>query len=107
MAPDDCVPSLRVSVAYSPGPGQIDEVELNLPRGASIALALARSGLQDRHPDLALANATVGVWGVIGVREQALCDGDRVEVYRALRIDPMQARRRRAQNQRALKSPRR
>ncbi|HEY9238695.1 MAG TPA: RnfH family protein, partial [Burkholderiaceae bacterium] len=41
---------LTVSVAYSPRAGEVDQVELQLDAGATVADALHASGLQARHP---------------------------------------------------------
>jgi len=43
--------------------------------------------------------AKVGIFGQKATMEQALRDGDRVEIYRALLIDPKEVRRQRALKQ--------
>ena len=93
MAPDDASTTLRVSVAYSPRAGEVDEVGLQLAPGATVADALRASGLQVRHPGLALDELPVGIWGASCDRDDALRDRDRVELYRPLRVDPKEARR--------------
>ena len=106
MAPDDTPASLRVSVAYSPRAGEVDEVNLQLAPGATVADALRESGLQARHPGLALEALPVGIWGAFCDRSDALRDRDRVELYRPLRVDPKEARRRRQRAQGKFKRPR-
>ena len=86
---------LRVSVAYSPGAGVVDHTDLSVPPGSTVAEALQLSGLPQRHPALDLTTAPLGVWGASCTAKQVLRDGDRVEVYRALRVDPKEARRER------------
>lgn len=86
---------IEVSVAYSPAPRLVDETVLLLPEGSTVAQALQASGLQTRHPLLDLSLATLGVWGRRAAKEQVLRAQDRVEVYRALRVDPKVARRER------------
>ena len=93
MAHDDAPGSLTVSVAYSPQAGDVDEVSLQLAPCATVADALRASGLQQRHPDLALDELPVGIWGASCGRGDALRDRDRVELYRPLRVDPKEARR--------------
>jgi len=39
----------------------------------------------------------VGIWGRTVALDAPLAEGDRVEIYRPLRMDPKEARRRRAQ----------
>ncbi len=87
---------LRVTLLRSPGPRHTEEIHLVLPAGATVADALARCGWwpaggagEAREPP------SVGVWGKPGRLDRPLRDLDRVEVYRGLRVDPMQARRER------------
>lgn len=86
---------IEITIVYSPAPRRMDETVLQLPDGSTVAQALQASGLQARHPLLDLAAAAVGVWGRKAAREQVLRSRDRVEVYRALRVDPKVARRER------------
>ena len=99
MAPADLDHRLSVSVAYSPRAGEVDEVSLQLAPGATVADALRASGLQARHPGLALEALPVGIWGAFCERSDALRDRDRVELYRPLRVDPKEARRQRQRAQ--------
>jgi putative ubiquitin-RnfH superfamily antitoxin RatB of RatAB toxin-antitoxin module len=86
---------MKVAVAYSPGPREVDLTEIDLPEGASVAEALSASGLMSRHAALAGRPLRVGVWGKACSLDKPLREGDRVEVYRALAVDPKEARRRR------------
>ena len=94
---------LRVSVAFSPRAGVVDEVELRLPCGATVADALRESGMQARHPEHDVAALPVGVWGSFCDRADLLRDRDRVELYRPLLVDPKEARRQRHQVQRGTR----
>lgn len=94
---------LRVSVAFSPRAGDMDQTDLLLERGATVDDALVASGLQTRHPELNLAALSVGLWGALCERSDVLRDRDRIELYRPLRVDPKEARRQRQQVQRGLK----
>jgi putative ubiquitin-RnfH superfamily antitoxin RatB of RatAB toxin-antitoxin module len=71
-------------------------VPLTLPRGSSVADALSASGLAGRPGVPDLDACAVGIWGEVVARKQSLRPGDRVEIYRALSIDPREARRRAA-----------
>ena len=62
-------------------------IELDLPVGALVRDALAASGLKASR---------VGIFGRKVTLETRLADGDRVELYRPLAVDPKEARRRRA-----------
>jgi putative ubiquitin-RnfH superfamily antitoxin RatB of RatAB toxin-antitoxin module len=59
-----------------------------LPDGATVLDALLKAGFGSKNP--------VGIFGEPASLETRLRDGDRVEVYRPLKIDPKEARRRRA-----------
>jgi putative ubiquitin-RnfH superfamily antitoxin RatB of RatAB toxin-antitoxin module len=82
----------RVEVVFCPAPGQVDAVTLDLPAGATLADALQTSGLLARHP-LDLTEASFGIWGRKRPADTVLRERDRVEVYRALTVDPKEARR--------------
>jgi putative ubiquitin-RnfH superfamily antitoxin RatB of RatAB toxin-antitoxin module len=60
---------------------------LELPAGATVRDALAASGFEGR---------ACGVFGKRVELDHRLNDGDRVEIYRPLALDPKEARRRRA-----------
>jgi putative ubiquitin-RnfH superfamily antitoxin RatB of RatAB toxin-antitoxin module len=89
------VKRIAVTVVYAL-PDGATEIELALPSGASVAEALALSGIAARHPEIDLAAMSVGVYGVRVALDTTLADGDRVEIYRPLQADPKDLRRRRA-----------
>ena|SRR5487761_1912439 len=95
----DAAALLSVSVVYSPRAGEVDEVQLLMRAGATVADALQRSSLQQRHAGLDLATAPIGIWGAPCRRDDHLRDRDRVEVYRLLQVDPKEARRERYRSQ--------
>ena len=95
----------RVEVVYSPGPREVDIVTLDMADGATVLHALRESRLMERHPQIDPASAKVGVWGRVVPLSQALRDGDRVEVYRPLVVDPKEARRQRYRKQKVSGSP--
>lgn len=63
------------------------------PAGTSIDAAIKLTDLADAFPDLALDALQVGVWGKITSRARPVRDGDRIELYRPLNLDPRDARR--------------
>ena len=84
---------IRVEVVYAL-PRSCDAVVVELPDGATVRAALAVSGLAERHPGIDLSR--VGLFGRSVSPDELLREGDRVEVYRPLVLDPKEARRRRA-----------
>jgi putative ubiquitin-RnfH superfamily antitoxin RatB of RatAB toxin-antitoxin module len=86
---------MKVEVVYAL-PERQALASLNLEDAATVADAL--SAVADTRPfsELDLARVPVGVFGESVARDAKLRDGDRVEIYRTLLIDPKEARRRRA-----------
>ncbi|MBV6884037.1 RnfH family protein [Xanthomonas euvesicatoria] len=81
---------MRIEVVLA-WPDRYSSAHLELPEGATVAEAVAMSGLAvERAP------AAYAVHGLIARPEQGLRDGDRVELLRPLLLDPKEARRRRA-----------
>ena len=91
---------IRVVVAYSPAPREVDVVSVVLPSGSTLHDALHASGLLARHAGIDLAVSKVGVWGKVRPLQAPLRDGDRVEVWRPLKVDPKEARRQRYRSHR-------
>jgi hypothetical protein len=89
-------PTLVVEVVYAL-PGEQALLALTLPRGSTIQDALDRSGIVERFPGVDFDACKVGVFGRVRSRDTLLRDGDRVEIYRPLRVAPREARRMRAQ----------
>ena len=93
MAPAEPPPVvLHIEVVYCPQPGQTETVLLALTAPATLASALQASALMSRH-GLQLDGLRTGVWGRIQALDTALREGDRVEIYRPLTVDPKEARR--------------
>ncbi len=91
------VAEVHVDVVYAE-PGRTWSRALRLPAGSTVAQAVEASGLAGERPDVRVADDMLGVFGRRVGPQQVLRDGDRVEVYRPLALDPMEARRRRARS---------
>lgn len=89
---------MRVTVAYSPAPREVLEWVLDLPEGATVREAVLASGWRAACPEAAMP-PDVGIWGRSCGPQQVLRDGDRVEIYRDLKVDPKVARRERFRKQ--------
>jgi putative ubiquitin-RnfH superfamily antitoxin RatB of RatAB toxin-antitoxin module len=68
-------------------------VVLPLAAGPTAGEAVQASGLLAEFPELRESSLALGVWGRRVDCTQRLRAGDRVEIYRPLRIDPRAARR--------------
>ena len=90
---------LKISLVYSPAPRQVREWSLELPAGATVARALAASGVLDEFRELRAGRLVLGIWGRKTTSGHVLRDQDRIEIYRGLRVDPKVARRERFNRQ--------
>ena len=87
---------ISVEVAYATPERQvIIAVDLLLDR--RLEQAIQASGILLQFPDIDLSQQKVGVFGQICKLDKLLTNGDRVEIYRALQQNPMDARRGRIQ----------
>lgn len=84
---------LHLEVAYA-APERQALLRLRLPAGSTVQQAIDQSGVAALFPGGDMAQLQAGVWGRPVPRSQLLEDGDRVELYRQLQIDPREARRR-------------
>lgn len=86
----------RVEVVYAL-PERQRVIELPIPRsGLTAGEAVERAGLLVEFPDLAAQPLVLGIFGAACGGERRLRDGDRVEIYRPLKLDPRASRRERA-----------
>lgn len=88
---------IRVEVAYA-RPDAQRLITVKLPEGSTVLDAIRESGIQSLFPEIDLARQSVGIFSqvIAEPRVHALRDGDRVEIYRPLEIDPKEARAKRA-----------
>ena len=83
---------MQVEVVFAVPERQVLEV-VQVPGDATVADAIRRSGIGRQFPDVDVNSLQAGVWGKPVDRDQPLKDGDRVEIYRPLEMDPREARR--------------
>lgn len=68
-------------------------IPLSLPAGATVNDAIERSCIRERFPGLKIDPGRLGVFASLRRPDDPLRNGDRVEIYRPLRMDPKTARR--------------
>lgn len=101
MIRDEQAPAeLTVEVAFAL-PERQKIVTLAVPAGSTAREAVRQARLDEHFPELpaeSFENAELGIFGkrLLAPDRYVLYAGDRVEVYRPLRIDPKQARIERA-----------
>lgn len=88
---------IRVEVAYAL-PEKQKIVALDVDEGCTVMEAVRMSNIDAFFPELDLSAPKLGIFGkaVRKPEEQALRAGERVEIYRELKVDPKQARANRA-----------
>lgn len=87
---------MKITVVYAEATTR-HVLPVELPDGATAEQAIRVSGLLSLARELQLASMRVGIWNRTAKLDSVLRDGDRVEVYRPLVVDPKEARRIRAQ----------
>lgn len=88
---------LRIEIVYALAHMQTI-VQVSVAPGSCVKDALERSGILHR-----LGPGAVHSYGIFGRRvgaDERLADGDRIEIYRPLQVDPQTARRARAKTRR-------
>lgn len=88
---------IPVEVAFA-RPDKQRIIALDVEDGASAVDAVKRSGIVTLFPEIDPDNDNMGIFGkaIKNPAAHKLREGDRVEVYRPLKIDPKQARLNRA-----------
>ncbi|AHF74642.1 ratA [Candidatus Sodalis pierantonius str. SOPE] len=89
------MPDIRVEVIYALPERQYLR-QLVLQEGSTLEQAIRASGLLALRQDIDLDVNKVGIFSRPAKLEDELSDGDRVEIYRPLLIDPKELRRQRA-----------
>lgn len=90
---------IEVEVIFCASRSLVDSTRLCLPAGSSVDDALDAAGIRQRRAEIDWQGCRVGIWGRAVALQQIVRDGDRVEVYRPLLVEPKQARRLRQRHQ--------
>lgn len=83
---------IKVEVVYAEAEYQFLQPVV-VPSDSTVADALRESDLTKQFPQIDFDQLQAGIWGKAVTRDRALVDGDRVEIYRPLELDPKEARR--------------
>ncbi|MGS5087144.1 RnfH family protein [Hydrogenophaga sp. A37] len=86
---------MDIALVFSPAAREVHEMHLTVPEGTTLKEALHLAGWLERFPAIKQAPLEVGIWGRKASASTLLRQGDRVEMYRELRVDPKVARRER------------
>jgi len=78
---------MQVGVAYGDADRQL-WLKLEVPEGSTVLDAINKSGILKHFPLIDLEKQKVGVLGKIVKLSTPLQEGDRVELYREITVDP-------------------
>ena len=78
---------MKISIAYGNTRRQA-WLNIEVDEAATVKEAIERSGILRQFPEIDLAKNKVGIYGKIVALEAGLADGDRVEIYAPLTVDP-------------------
>lgn len=92
---------ITVEVAYAT-PQQQRILSVEVDANSTIQEIIEASGLLTLFPHIDLAKQKIGVFGKQRELTDMVAEGDRIEVYRSLIIDPKEARRAKAKKSRPL-----
>ena len=99
---------LNVTVCISPAPRQVLEWSLQVPTGSTVHAVLCQAAASSAWPahlnESIWKHWTPGLWCHKCEWTQPVRDGDRVELYRPLLVDPKVARRQRFKGQGAKRA---
>lgn len=93
---------IRVEVAFA-RPDRQEILSLEVVEGTTAIEAVRQSGILDIFPEIEPGRNRLGVFGRLVGEDTPLRDGDRVEIYRPLKVDPKEVRRRRAREGRTMR----
>jgi len=86
---------MNIEVAYAKPDEQLILV-VQAPDPCTVEQAIELSGILNKYPEIDLTKNKIGIYSQICPLNKSLQENDRVEIYRSLAIDPMEARRQRA-----------
>jgi putative ubiquitin-RnfH superfamily antitoxin RatB of RatAB toxin-antitoxin module len=85
---------MNVGVCYAEVDRQL-WMRLEVPDKSTIEETINLSGVLQLYPEINLSSQKVGIFGKIAPLDTAVNDGDRVEIYRQITVDPQTVQRRR------------
>ena len=83
---------MRVEVVFALAERQ-ELLVVEVPDGSTVGEAIENSRLARQFPEIDMGDLQAGVWGRPVERDHIVREGDRVELYRSLELDPRDARR--------------
>jgi len=88
---------LTVEIAYAGADKQV-LLSIQVTPSCSVQQAIESSGILEQCPEIDLACNKIGIFSKAVALHDRVKDKDRIEIYRPLLLNPMQARRLRAKH---------
>ena len=85
---------MNVGVCYAEADRQL-WMRLEVPDESTVEEAINLSGVLKLYPEINLTTQKVGIFGKIAALTTTVKEGDRVEIYRQITVDPQTGQRRR------------
>ncbi len=95
-------PSIEIEIAYATPQRQVI-LEQSVPPGTTAREAVMQSDIDQYFDQVDKRNDDLGVFGKVVADDYAVQPGDRIEIYRPLKADPKEVRKRRAAAGKAMK----
>ena len=89
------VPQVEVEIVYGRTGAQV--IRRNVAINATLRQAIEQSGILDMYREIDLDKNEIGVFSRKRGLHEPVRAGDRIEIYQPLKVDPKEARRRRAE----------
>ncbi len=83
---------MKIAVVYAL-PNRQMMLTATVPDGATVKDAIERSGMLKQCPEIDFARQKVGIFHKIVTLDTVLADGDRIEIYRPITVDPKTVKR--------------
>jgi len=90
--------AIKIEVVYA-SPTQQKLIALEVSENCSVIDAVKISGILEQVPEIDLNKNKVGIFGKIVELNSLVTEGNRIEIYHSLLIDPKEARKSRAKKQ--------
>ncbi|MRX28543.1 RnfH family protein [Kangiella sp. HZ709] len=87
--------TIKAEVAYAL-PDKQTLLSLQVDKDDSLEVIIKASGILELYPEIDLAVSKVGIFSKLAKLTDTLHDGDRIEIYRPLIVDPKEVRKQRA-----------
>lgn len=87
---------ISITVCYATPEKQV-EIALDIDENCTVADAITQSKIIEQFPEINLSDNAVGIFYKCATLNTIVQEGDRVEIYRRLTVDPKDARRTKSQ----------